>query len=650
MINNTKLHSEQRITLKGIILGLCLIPAHCYWIMMTEIVWYSGHPTIVSLFFNAVFTIFVIGLLNLLLKRFAPRVALNESDLLVIFVMIAIASAICGHDMVEILVPVVGHAFWFASPENEWAQLFHRYLPSWLTVSDKKILEGYYDGNSTIYDWVHIRGWLVPMAWWVGFIFVLLFVMLCFTVIVRRQWTEQEKLSYPIIQLPLELSSNSVSFFRNRTMWIAFAIGCGIDLINGMRYFYPMIPEIPVRRRYITLFTEKPWNAIGSIPISFYPFVIGLGFFIPLDLSFSCWFFFWVLRAENVLASILGLRSLPGFPYVTEQAAGAYLGLGLIAIWATRGHLKRVFRVLFRPFTSFEGKSDKVMDDSHEPLRYRTAVIGLFVGFILLITFCVRAGMGVKIAVVFFALYFLLAIAISRMRAELGTPVHDLHYAGPEQMLTKLLGTRRIAGADLTIMSLFWFITRAYRSHPMPHQLEGFKMAERIHTGSKRLAWAIILATVVGAIASFWALLHYAYRFGASSRIVGPALTFGREPFNRLQTWLYHPTEANIPATSFTLLGIGITIFLAVMRTRFVWWLFHPAGYAVSSSWGMNVFWMCLFMSWLIKGIILRFGGIRTHRRVVPFFLGLILGECVARSIWALLSVIFSIPTGTGHW
>jgi len=97
-------------------------------------------------------------------------------------------------------------------------------------------------------------------------------------------------------------------------------------------------------------------------------------------------------------------------------------------------------------------------------------------------------------------------------------------------------------------------------------------------------------------------------------------------------------------------LGIGITIFLAAMRTRFVWWWFDPAGYAVSSSWGMNVFWMCLFMSWLIKGVILRFGGLRAHRRVIPFFLGLILGECVARSIWALASVIFSIPTGTGHW
>ncbi|HIE26866.1 TPA: hypothetical protein EYP66_06235, partial [Candidatus Poribacteria bacterium] len=504
MMNDTKLLSEQRITLKGIILGLCLIPAHCYWIMMTEIVWYSGHPTIVSLFFNAVFTIFVIGLLNLLLKRFAPRAALNESDLLVIFVMVAIASAICGHDMVEILVPIVGHAFWFASPENEWAQLFHRYLPSWLTVSDKRVLQGYYEGNSTIYDWMHIRGWLVPMAWWVGFIFVLLFVMLCFTVIVRRQWTEQEKLSYPIIQLPLELSSNSVSFFRNRTMWIAFAIGCGIDLINGLRYFCPMIPEIPVRRRYITLFTEKPWNAIGSIPISFYPFVIGLGFFIPLDLSFSCWFFFWVWRFENVLASILGLRSLPGFPYVTEQAAGAYLGLGLIAIWATRLHLKRVLKDLFR--------SDKVMDDSREPLHYRTAVIGLLVGFILLIAFCVRAGMGAKIAVAFFALYFLLAIAIARMRAELGTPVHDLHYAGPEQMLTKLLGTRRIVGANLTVMSLFWFITRAYRSHPMPHQLEGFKLVQQTRTSLRGLPIAIMLSTIVGTVTFFWFWLCLAYK------------------------------------------------------------------------------------------------------------------------------------------
>ena len=73
------------------------------------------------------------------------------------------------------------------------------------------------------------------------------------------------------------------------------------------------------------------------------------------------------------------------------------------------------------------------------------------------------------------------------MRAELGTPVHDLHYSGPDEILTRTIGTRKLGRGNLVMFSMFWFINRAYRSHPMPHQLEGFKMAERTRMNLRHL-------------------------------------------------------------------------------------------------------------------------------------------------------------------
>ncbi len=637
-------HATRRVSAKAVLLGALLIPINAYWIMTTEIVWYSGHPTVVSLFFNAVFLLFALSLSNLGVRRLWPRAALRDDEILVVYSMVGIASAVGGTDFVQILVPAVGHGFWFATPENDWEGLFQHLLPPWLTISDEAVLRGYYDGESSLYRPDIIRAWIGPTAWWCLFITVLVFVMLCFNSIVRRQWAEQEKLEYPIIQLPVELAGDTGKFFARRLVWAGIAIGLGLEAYNGSKALFPALPVIPYARRNIgsLLFMEKPWSVLGGLNVAFYPFIIGLGFFIPLDLSFSCWFFFWSWQLQRVFAAALGLRALPGFPYVSEQTAGGYLALGFLALWVTRRHLHRVGRHLL--------DGDVFTDEEREPFSYRVAVGGLVGGSVFVAAFCVYAGMSVWAVIAFFSIYMLLSVAVTRMRAELGTPVHDLHYAGPEQMMTMAGGTRSIGARNLTMMSLFWFLTRAYRGHPMPHQLEGFKMAERARLGNRRLVWAMTIAVVLGAFTCFWAFLDVAYRYGATGRIVGAAFIFGNEAFSRLHGWMTAPQDVDVPRTVFHFVGAGVTLLFAGMRARFVWWPLHPAGYAVSSSWGMHVFWSCLFASWLIKWTTLRFYGLRAHAQMGRLMMGMILGEGSARSMWGLASVVTGMPLGTGHW
>ena len=648
---NSTQKKHQGVTYRSLLIAIILIPINCYWIIEMEVIRYSGHPVTISLFFNVIFSVLVIIGFNFLLLKFLPKHALTQSELLVIYIMLSLASGIAGHDMLEILVPMLGHAYWFGTPENEWAELFHRYLPSWLTVQNQSALHGYYDGEVSLYTVDQMKVWLQPVLWWTAFIVALVFVMLCINVIVRKQWTQSEKLSYPIIQLPLEMTDTKLDFFRNKFMWAGFAIAAALTLLNGVNSFFPAIPKIPIRVRYITVFTDKPWNAMGSIPISFYPFAIGLGFFIPLDLAFSCWFFFW--KMLRVVGSALGLRSLPGFPYTNEQASGGYVALAVIALWISRKHIKAVFKraVGYR----------SAIDDSDEPMSYRTAVFGMLAGLAFIIFFCSRygvsslfynsaAGMSIGIILAFFILYYAISIAVTRMRAELGSPVHDLHYAGPDQILVRFLGTRRLGAGNLTMISMFWFITRAYRSHPMPHQLEGFKLAEKTNTSNKRLAFAMMLAVALGSLSAFWALLDRAFRIGMEVKAPWPSLTaFGREPYARLQTWLVNLSGTNYPQSIFTILGFAFTILLMMTRMRFFWWPFHPAGYAITTSWGMSIIWSCLFVSWLLKVLILKFGGLKMHRAAIPFFLGLILGQFTAGSLWTIVGILFGIQT-YGFW
>ena len=658
--NNMKSQSTSQIpahgvTFKSVSIAMLLIPINCYWVIEMEVIRYSGHPVTISLFFNVIFSLFVVIGVNELFKRFVPTLALAQSELVIVYLMLSIASGITGHDMLEILVPMLGHAFRFATAENEWQQLFTPFLPNWLTVSDSQLLQGYYEGELPLYTAETLLGWAKPVLWWTVFITVLIFGMLCINIIVRKQWIEHEKLSYPIIQLPLQMAQSGHAagsllepqqnrFFRNKLMWLGFGIAGALALWNGVNFLYPILPELRTRVRSFQVFTESPWNAMGRIPFSLYPFAIGLGFFIPLDLSFSCWFFFWYWRVMRVVGAAIGMRSLPRFPYMNEQASGGYLALCVLAIWASRRHLLHVGKTVIGLHT------DTARDDSDSPMSYRAAVLCLIGVMAFLVLFCYYGGAEIWVMFVFFVIYYMISIAITRMRAELGTPVHDLHYSGPDEILTRTVGTRRLGRDNLVMFSMFWFINRAYRSHPMPHQLEGFKIMERTHMTMPRIIFALTLAAVLGSLAGFWALIDRGYRLGMEVRAYWPSLSaFGIEPYRRLTGWLQAPEETLIAESGFMGLGFLLTTVLMLFRMRFVWWPFHPAGFAISTSWGMNVTWSCLFMSWLIKLLILQYGGVVRHRKIAPFFLGLILGEFTVGSLWTIIGIIAGIPT-YGFW
>ena len=141
------------VTFRAVALATLLIPLNNYWILYMETgVWWMQYPTTISIFFNAVFILFALTCLNLAARKWLPRWAFSQGELLTIYVMLNLASAMCATDMIQVLMPMLGHAFWFASPENEWAELFWRYLPRWLIVSDKSVLTDYYNGESTFYE------------------------------------------------------------------------------------------------------------------------------------------------------------------------------------------------------------------------------------------------------------------------------------------------------------------------------------------------------------------------------------------------------------------------------------------------------------------------------------------------------------------
>ena len=354
---------QRGISGRAIAFGALLIPPNAFWIVRIERVMYGPYPSTISLFANVVFVLFLLVCGNALLRRVRPALAFSQGELLTVYTMLAIATGVAGLDGVGILNQMMAHGAWFGPSNAAWSKFLPAF-PGWLVVGNRDALRGHFLGNSSFYQFSTLRAWLPPIFAWTLFITLLLFVAQCLNALVRRQWADHERLTFPIIWLPVEMTEGGLgtNFFRNRLMWWGFVVAAGLSLWNGIAFLYPSVPSVPLGiTDFKPLFSSKPWSAIDWMPVTFYPLAIGLGFLLPLDLLFSCWFFFLFWKAQTVAANALGWDTTPDFPFIKEQGFGSVLGLFGFYLWTGRRYYRATWRRAFHPNTAASA------DDALEP-------------------------------------------------------------------------------------------------------------------------------------------------------------------------------------------------------------------------------------------------------------------------------------------
>jgi len=84
-------------------------------------------------------------------------------------------------------------------------------------------------------------------------------------------------------------------------------------------------------------------------------------------------------------------------------------------------------------------------------------------------------------------------------------------------------------------------------------------------------------------------------------------------------------------------------LLLTSLRLRFLWWPLHPIGYAMAGTAIMLNLWFSMFAAWVLKGLLVRYGGLKAYRRSLPFFLGLILGDFLSAGVWILIEGVTGV-------
>jgi hypothetical protein len=215
------------------------------------------------------------------------------------------------------------------------------------------------------------------------------FAIFCVSVLLRRQWLDYDRLTFPLTHPPLEMTEGVDEprtifawLLRQRLIWLGALIPFVVHSVNGLHFYFPAVPEIRLSFPLNQYLTSYLFSQIGPFIAIVHFSVIGVAFLLPSDLAFSLWFFFFVFMGQSVLLTYWGWQ-LPNFPgYATPAHAGLQM---LGAFFAIVTHLILVGRKHWRQVITNETPSD-------EPISYRTALLGflLCIGFATL--WCSVAG------------------------------------------------------------------------------------------------------------------------------------------------------------------------------------------------------------------------------------------------------------------
>jgi len=576
---------------------------------------------------------FLVGLVNPLCKMLYRPLALRSSELIVVYVMMIVASAIPTWGLVTNLFHILTRPFYYATAANRWAELVQPLIPDWLAPHDMEVARYFYEG---VPAGGHIPwgAWIIPMLVWGSGMLGIYLLMIATMVILRRPWVEEERLVFPLTQLPLEMLRGNderlfPDLFRNPLLWVGFALPFIIQLLRGLHHYFFFVPEIQTYFEPLTLFR----NHVRLIIFVNFA-IIGLSYFLNLQVAFSVWFFHIISRFQTGIFGIIGFQvkghneSLTGSSVgLAHQGMGAMIVLVVAILWTARRHLRTVFRAAF-------GRDQEPMDGD-EILSYKAAV-WLWIGSAAYVLgWLLMTGVPPVAAIVFLLSAFVIFLAIARVIAQGGVGFTASTML-PQPFTVYTLGTDAVGWKGLASISMSYSWAAEMRTTVMASTANALKLAHSGRIHSRRLFWAIVLAVVVGMAGAAWITLYLNYTYGGINlRQFGvPSIAY-----RFLEDKLHNPVgwDHIRPRLVFTMVGAAVMGLLIYLQHHFLWWPLHYIGLPVSDSWVMGWAWFSVFLGWLLKAIIFKFTGTRGYYVFKPLFLGFIAGQLMGGALWMIV-------------
>jgi len=627
-------HGSRDITLRSILVGALMTAVMVVWFSYGAIFLMGSDMVQHYMGSAALFLLFVlVVVVNPLIKLVNRNLSFSSSELATIHTMMWIAAPLVTWGLALVFIPLIGGIIYYSTPENRYIELIAVNLPSWAIPQNRQAIVDFFEGVPEGQG-VAWGAWIEPLTAWFIFLMALYIVMICMVAILRKQWIDRERLIFPIAKAPIEMIRGSDGrellnpLFKSRLFWFGVAIPLFVGSWRGLHNYFYFLPDIklvhsiPILRNSINL----------EFAVLFY--LIGLTYFINQRVAFSLWFFSILGNLQTGMFRVIGWSLGPretctaSGPSVSHQAMGALIVFVVLGLWHARSHLRDVFGKAF-------GRRNDV-DDSDEMLSYRTAVFGLIIGMIVMVVWLHMAGLKWYFSLFFLFGAFVIFIGLTKAVVEGGVAAVKSPLT-PQSFTAHGIGETTLGSVGMSALFLTFSWASELKTTPMASAAHGLKLAEESGVRRRKLLFlAMVIGLVIGLVGSCMMVLHLGYKYGGNNlhgEVHGAGNAFASFTCNLI----LNPSKNNGLRWLFTGVGALVMGFLMVMRHRFLWWPFHPIGFAVGNTLPMIHTWFSVFIAWMIKGAVLKYGGPKVYRGSTPLFLGLIIGQVLCAGIWLVV-------------
>ena len=643
---------------------------------------------------GAFFYMMIVGLgWNGLVGRFWRRAALNTRELAVVLAVTLVAcypstSGLFRYFQRALVLP---WHYLTSGDRAEWVKygVLERLPPALFPVpypvttngvfatseAVETVYRGYFtglaQGATTVPFWrLPLANWMpAVLGYWLPLIVAVSICLMALLLLMHRQWSRHEQLSYPLAQVAgsfVDTGGGRVPrIFRSRLFWAgatAMLVFYAIEYLS--RWFPESVPGIarllpglkgwwmPFNLK-IPVITKAPdwWSLCGQSTLFS---IIGLAYFCSTDVSLTVG-----LAPLMLVAGGVWYYRTTGVPLtggdVEMLRSGAYLGYTLILLYTGRRYLLRVFRQALRRNRGGGDEEDRV------PVMAARLFLLSFATVLLVFR---HMGQDWLVALFYTTVLISMMLVLTRVACETGIPFMQPNWL-PMQLMVGLAGPAAIGPGPAVFFS--WVsavLCEDPRESLLPFVATGLRVAEgkaRLRRLFLLLVGVLLVALVAGFVTTTW--LHYNFggmqdghasvnvprrHFDSSARLIATMAESGRleqaEAAHGLaKLGLLQPDRQTVgPIVA----GLFLVILFSALRFRFSGFPLHPVMFLIMGSYAGGRIWSSFLIGCAVKTLVVKFGGNRFYQGLKPLFIGIIAGELGAAGIIIAIDLLHILFTG----
>ena len=569
----------------------------------------------------AFFLLFVILIgPQFLIRCVKPKWGLKRGELLVIFAMMMVAAVTPTRGFGGPFFSMITGSTYYASEENEWDKIIQPFQSDTIVLKDSNAARQMYEGlDGAPIPW---EAWTRPLVWWSIFVLFMSIMVVSAMLLLRRTWIERERLVFPVAQVALAMvedepgGSRLNPLFRSHLFWIGFFIPMTLESLNALNQYFP---DVPTFRLQWAIPHNILWVPQVPIRVSFLMF--GFAFFIQAQLSFSLWFFFLLsLPASWIYGTFfrdhqeaLGQWTSggPDGTIMAHQQMGAMIILVAAMIWAARKHLakERLNAALFLSST------------------------------FLMCVMVWLTGVPAWVAPLVVGSALVVWLSMTRLMAQAGMAT-IIPAIIPLGFVVSTVGTSSLGTVGLIAMGLTLIWTGDLLTYLMGPAANSIFVQNKASIKPTAGALSLVGAVMLSLVGCIFMTLYLTSRVGGLNLHPQYFQWFPKLPWQFAESKLQMSSGVSITGYIWTGIGAGVMLLLIYAQRLFFWWPLHPLGYLAQGGWIMKQLWFSIFLAWLAKTIVLRYGGVGAYKKARIVFIGIIVGLLVAGGLWLIIDSI----------